>query len=442
MTEEPESPSSSTTLHLSRRKRVMFAAVLILLLGLSVEVLLNVLCVVAPPVANTLNPPWQSGAVSDQNSPIVDDDILGHRPRPHYSDHDSRGFRNGAAIDRVDIVCLGDSQTYGTGVSREDAWPHQLAVSSGQSVYSMAYGGWGPTHSEVLLEEAKQLRPKLIIEGFYAGNDLWDCYNMVYGRHRLNNHQSSAPEIEAAILKANELDPLDTKIHDLFRIYCGQFENNTDERTSVGRGNVDAKSTTLRGILSKHSRIYGLCRAIKNRLQRDEKVISFDEESWKKLCSTADSSQGKWEVFESPPFHSIFVPEYRLAALNMNDPRIREGQRIALDAIANISVDLSLNNTQFLVVLIPTKLLVFSPQVERPSDAYSELVTNEEEMWTKTKAYLAKSEIAFVDTLPAFRDAVNKGIQPYKISADGHPNAAGHRVISDVVLQWVRDNAR
>ena len=428
MTEVTESSSSARS-RLSWRKRLVFATVLFLLIGLFVEVLLNILCVVAPPVANALNTLELK----------LDDDVLKHRPRPYYSDHDSRGFRNSVALDRADIVCLGDSQTYGTGVSLEDTWTHQLALSSGQSVYQIACGGWGPTHSEVLLEEAKELRPKLIVEGFYSGNDLWDCYKMVYGysRHHLQDHQSQDPKIKAAIQKANELDPLDKKIRALSHIYKGDFEDAADQQTSVGRDDVDAEPITLRGMLSKYSRIYGLFRAINNNLQKKKTA-----KSWEKLRHIADSSQGKWEVLDSSPFRTIFVPEYRLTALSMNDPRIREGQRIALNAIEKISLDLSHNDIQFLVVLIPTKLLVFWPQMQQPSDVYSELVTNEEEMWAITKEYLTKNEIAFVDTLPAFRDLVKKGVQPYKINTDGHPNAAGQGVISDVVLQWIGDNAK
>ena len=44
----------------------------------------------------------------------------------------------------------------------------------------MAWGGWGPVHSLILLDEAISLHPKIIIEAFYAGNDLFDAFNIVY----------------------------------------------------------------------------------------------------------------------------------------------------------------------------------------------------------------------------------------------------------------------
>ena len=56
----------------------------------------------------------------------MEDPVLGFRPRPKAGDHDSRGFRNAEALRSADIVCLGDSQTYGPpyGV-REEAWPQR-----------------------------------------------------------------------------------------------------------------------------------------------------------------------------------------------------------------------------------------------------------------------------------------------------------------------------
>ena len=400
----------------SWRKRVLFACAFLLVIGLSIELLLHLLCLIAAPIAAALEPADRSAVAP------VDDDLLGHRPNPRQSDHDSKGFRNAVALERADIVCLGDSQTYGAGVPRDDAWPHQLGASSGRTVYSIAYGGWGPTHSEALLGEAKQLRPTLVIEGVYAGNDLYDCYNMVYTRDRLSYHKSNAAEVEAAILEANQHDPLDAKINELYRVYCGHFG-----------GSVASNTTGMRGFLSTHSRIYGLARAIKNGIQRNE-------DPWSRMVRIAVASQGKWEVLDSHPFRLIFVPEYRLVALDRNDPRIKEGHRISLDALTNMSRDLSMNRIRFLVVLIPTKMLVFAPQLHDPSAAFSKLVTNEEQMWEDTKAHLENDGIAFLDALPALRETVNQGVQPYSITADGHPNPAGHRAISNAVLQWLDDH--
>ena len=423
--------SSTTASSVGFRKRTLFIVVFILLVGLSVELLLNLLRIAAPPIGRTLGSRWVTTA-----APHVDDPMLNHRPNPDHPDHDERGFRNAVATRQADIVCLGDSQTYGTGVARDEAWPRQLGELTGQGVYNMAFGGWGPTHSEVLLDDAIQLRPKLVIEAFYGGNDLYDCYEMVYKRDRLQHYRSGDVRTKAQIVEANEQDPLEVKFAALFRIYCGQFDGSREMREPIA--SQRGLKANLRQTLSNYSHIYGLGRAVKNQLLNDTgATVSFEEDSWKKLCRTASKSQGMWEVLESPPIYTVFVPEYRLAALNMEDPRIREGHRISKDAIANMHKEATSNRIEFLVVLIPTKPLVFAPRVDTPSSAFNQLVKNETQMWANTKAFLEESEISFVDTLPALRDAVENGTQPYKLSADGHPNAAGHRAIADAVFRWL-----
>tara|TARA_R110002049_G_scaffold4601_5_gene32183 strand:+ start:255566 stop:256900 length:1335 start_codon:yes stop_codon:yes gene_type:complete len=439
MVEKIEHSTSATRLHLSRRKKILFAAVLILIVGISLEIGIGVLCMALPSVDKALQPQWKSDSPDDEAISTIDDNILGHRPRPNYADHDSRGFRNAKAIERADVVCLGDSQTYGTGVSREDAWPSRLAQLSGKSTYSMAYGGWAPTHSEVLLAEAIELDPRLVIEAFYAGNDLFDCFSMVYDRGRIASHRSSAQEVRASIEEANEVDPLDVKIAQLFRVYCGDFQTNVEADSGSEDENDGQGSIALREFLSQYSNVYSLIRAVKDRvLESDNTIPSLDEATWAELKHIAETSSGRWEVLESEQLRTVFVPEYRLSALNLHDIRIREGLRISQDAIRNISRDLEKEGIDFLVVLIPTKMQVFAPQLKNPSAAFLELVNHERELWKLMKVVLNDSDIEFVDTLPVLRDAAASGIPVYKMSPNGHPSPAGHQAISDAVFEWMQ----
>ena len=124
--------------------------------------------------------------------PIIRDPILGHRPNPRNPEHDKKGFRNASVPARVDMVAFGDSQTYGTGVSRENAWPQQLAKMTGVKVYNMAFGGYSPVQSLLLLDEALEMKPKIVVEAFYAGNDLVEAFTIVYsGNDQLNNLKTS-----------------------------------------------------------------------------------------------------------------------------------------------------------------------------------------------------------------------------------------------------------
>src|SRR5438876_2605696 len=70
--------------------------------------------------------------VNDILSPEISgwilDPLLGVRGNPRYPEHDVAGYRNRARPVNAPIVVLGDSQAYGVGVHRDEAWPHLAPV--------------------------------------------------------------------------------------------------------------------------------------------------------------------------------------------------------------------------------------------------------------------------------------------------------------------------
>src|SRR5262249_19883213 len=104
---------------------------------------------------------------------LVDDDILVYKLTPNSSGHDSWGFRNKRVPASAKIVTIGDSQTYGVSASAGNSWPSQLQKLMKEDVYNLSLGGYGPVQYYYLLKNrAIDLRPRIIIVGFYFGNDL------------------------------------------------------------------------------------------------------------------------------------------------------------------------------------------------------------------------------------------------------------------------------
>lgn len=103
----------------------------------------------------------------------LDDPIMGARPNPRYSDHDTSGWRNAEALGQIDIIALGDSQTYGMGADRDHAWPQQLSVDLGRSVYQIAFGGYNPTTFVRLLPEVLEF---FVLSGFVLAPQLLMCF--------------------------------------------------------------------------------------------------------------------------------------------------------------------------------------------------------------------------------------------------------------------------
>ncbi|HYQ71062.1 MAG TPA: SGNH/GDSL hydrolase family protein, partial [Gammaproteobacteria bacterium] len=111
--------------------------------------------------------------------------------------HDMLGFRNSGIPNHPAVIVIGDSQTYGIGEPFAHNWPSQLAalLQDGDSVYSMAIGGWGAVQYLDMAGKAIRLQPQTLIIAFYTGNDPLDAFATAYG----NDHWQSLriePELD------------------------------------------------------------------------------------------------------------------------------------------------------------------------------------------------------------------------------------------------------
>ena len=151
-----------------------------------------------------------------------------------------------------------------------------------------------------------------------------------------------------------------------------------------------------------------------------------------------------YQIFDTGTLRTILTPNYRLVALDLNDSRIREGQRISLEAMRLMQRQAQAANAEFIVLLIPTKELVFKEvlyeNVVDPPKTYQTLIANEEFMWQRTKDFLTDHGILFIDALPALRQRLRSGTQPYAMSSDGHPNAIGHQAIAEYLRTEIKEH--
>jgi hypothetical protein len=68
---------------------------------------------------------------------------LAYHVKSRSAGYDSRGFRNEAALAHPDIVVIGDSQTWRSNVSRDQAWPQILSKQLNRTVHNMGMQGYG-----------------------------------------------------------------------------------------------------------------------------------------------------------------------------------------------------------------------------------------------------------------------------------------------------------
>src|SRR5262249_52649294 len=100
------------------------------------------------------------------NPTLVADKFLNHRIEGYTGGHDEWGFRNARRSETADIVCIGDSMTYGMTARAHESWPAVLAEMRGGSFYNMGLGGYGQIKYLHLIKPlAVRLRPKTVFSG-------------------------------------------------------------------------------------------------------------------------------------------------------------------------------------------------------------------------------------------------------------------------------------
>ena len=125
--------------------------------------------------------------------------------------------------------------------------------------------------------------------------------------------------------------------------------------------------------------------------------------------------------------------------MDVADPRIRTGIEISKHMLDRMHRRVSESGAKYLVLLLPTKEYVFWPRVENPDEhkLLATLVRHEDRIHNEIKRYMQDHGIAFIDPVTELRESER---QPYFPDGDGHPNALGHEIIAEKVLEFIERN--
>jgi hypothetical protein len=117
----------------------------------------------------------------------------------------------------------------------------------------MGVPGTGPLQSREILRQALQLRPKVIIFGFYFGNDLLDDFFFAEKNERLSEFLT-AKDI-ADVIQAEHAEDLKGKVDVLFnRAMPANPPQQTEHLSNLGR---------IKNVLADNSRLYRFLRSLK-----------------------------------------------------------------------------------------------------------------------------------------------------------------------------------
>ncbi len=371
----------------------------------------------------------------------IEDSVLGHRLNPKHPEHDSAGWRNPTIPDQVDIVCLGDSQTYGTNVDREAAWPSQLQKITGKRVYNMGVSGWAAPQSAQVISEALALNPKVVVFAIYAGNDAvdsWRFRQLVLDKSTLEKRTAFESQDEA-----NNPDFQNAKI--AWATLMGE-EITVANASKPSTTKQVSRFNSTRRLFSEHSKLFGILRLARQTASRlIESPIIDPDVSWQEAKQEALGKPHNLEIFEadSSQAKTILSPHYRSCTLASSDERISTGILAMQTAIEQMATSTKAQGAKFIAIKIPTKESVFYDAY--PATEYSEsmqtLVVDENIFWNKIDAHLDTLDIPSLDIKPALVHALATEIElVYYQNADGHPAPNGHRCIAEALNSLISNS--
>jgi hypothetical protein len=339
---------------------------------------------------------------------VVGDPILGWVPSDSaMAGFDKWGFRNRKVPDSSDIVAVGDSHTYGNTARMIDSWPYVVGRATGWQVYNMGLGGYGPNQYFYLTKtKALQLKPKVVIWGLYMGDDFDNAFQITYGReYWAPLRELSVQKVEANITQA---PPTDT----------------------LGR--------RKRVWLSRHSVVYQLLfhSGVGGRVQGEMQIRNAAQLYPGSATSLIVPEKNILEAFR---------PKGLLNGLDQQDLRVREGMRITYKLLKDTDEICRQNNAKFIVVIIPTKEMVFSDYLEHNTqvplnDVIDKLLVNERLAEAETFKFLKENNIPYVYPLPALKNSVGEELYA-RTASDMHPNRNGYRVIGQSVADFLKQAA-
>lgn len=310
--------------------------------------------------------------------------VLRHAISPGSGGHDDWGFRNPIVPGNVQIVAIGDSQTYGTSAPASKSWPARLGRLSMMTVYNMAVGGYGPPDYRYLLNtKAKLLNPCLVLIGFYYGNDLPRSY-----QHAKN-------------LKVNSI----------------KLKNRRPERIL----------TDLRDWLSRNSLTYQMSKFSLGRLIE---LFRFYE-------PRPSSGRQIYPVI-AHNWRTILNPRPRFSALDQSKEANRIGLSETLKILDKTREDCTKMKARCVFVLIPTKITVYWPVVRQilrgKGYQYVQAEVEEEARVRRVMTgFLKNHKIEFVDPTEAMQAAA-RGDPLYPSNYDGHLNERGNEVLATEIF--------
>lgn len=322
---------------------------------------------------------------------LREDAQLGHALAPGSGSADGNGFRNAAVPARAEVLCVGDSQTWGFHVERDETYAVQLGKALQVTAYQMANGGYGPVQYRALVRQGLALQPRLVVVGVYFGNDLLDAVDY------------------AGLASAADLRAAD-------RHYPPPRHPELD-----GASSPNATMAFVDAVLD-HSRLLGIAATVvKSRLRG----------------GVLDTQPGA-VPFDDPAVGTVLLPAYRLPTVDPANATVRDGLRITALCLRDLAAACQAAGAHCVVLAIPTKEFVYAEWQAGTGHELAPLAAlRAAEAKTRADLFAAATAAGcdVLDLTPACITALAAGTALWHAGGDGHLAPAGHALAARLLAE-------
>lgn len=348
----------------------------------------------------------------------VSDSKLELRLPPFAGGHDAKGFRNDRVPDRVSIVAIGDSQTWGINANRSEAWPQVVGRLTGRSVYNMGLGSYGAVHYWVLTDEALKLEPKTIVIGLFLGNDLWDAYRMAYS---LGLHpQFRQAGADAALLR----DTIENRYHETVK----EAEAFRARLPKPGSASTWYDSLRAHSAFARVFHQRGLWPAEGRR----------EYEDYERNVLWAKEYPDKGLVYNRGDIRTVFATSQHLLGVDLDEPRIAAGLQVTKQVLLALQAKTAVAKVNLLLLLIPIKEAVYANVLKEAGASnatFDEVLAKASRAQAELISFCNQNQIKYVDPLPELKAALVRKEQIYPWTADSHFMPRGYALLANSVHQ-------
>ncbi len=347
-------------------------------------------------------------SIGEGDKVLIPDNIISHRlrPTPQFG-IDENGFKNKEVLTTYDIVALGDSHTYGEfdGVS----WTDYLKEKTDKNIYNIGVWGYGTAQYRYLIDKALEFKPKVIVIGFYMGNDVYDTYDIVYRFDKWNSYRKEDVDSKPVV-------------------------------TTAEHGRQDVLFSSLRLFIRDKIVLY---KFLSDRTRIIREKLGLAKPYYIGTTDWTNTDSGSSLIYDDiDEIKTFFRNGERIRGVDLNDQNTKEGLRLTELFLSEINKKVVDSGSKLLVVFIPTKQSVYKEKVGEKGQnnaIFQAIVENENIIKKEIENSAKENGFKTLDILDYMQESLEKNIRLYPDSIDDHPNSVGYIKYAEAMLPSIFD---